>query len=375
MLFWWKKKNKKRNLHNKNNANSKMASNSKNKNSGELHDLKIKNSTVKSRLQDQANGKICKSAVDDNSFKAVGKDRMESKVATKRNVQKVKKDREEKKDKLQEVAAFSTSCLKLVPSNCQHIGARERQEDAFGFSDLSDSDYVEKNGVLAVVADGMGGLAKGDRASQVAVSVFLREYKDRRNEEPLKTHLLRTLHRSNTAVYDLAFTGGEDDELGTTLVAVAVKQGKMDWLSVGDSRIYHYSDGSLEQLNKEHIYANKLETEVKKGLISRKEANSHPERAFLTSYLGSHEISEVDYSEEPVILKPGDTIMLCSDGLTNTLSLDEIVEVFKVSPVNIAEELVKQALFKEKRHQDNITILVLSCKAVDEQKTKGDEND
>ena len=280
---------------------------------------------------------------------------------------------DQKQDTIKEVAAFTTTSLKLVPCNCQHIGARERQEDAFGFSDLADGELVENSGVLAVVADGMGGLARGDRASQVAVSIFLREYAERPKDEPLNKHLLKTLQRSNTAVYDLAFNGDEDVELGTTLVAVVVQGGNMHWVSVGDSRIYLYRNNRLEQLNKDHIYANKLEDDVKNGLMSRKEADRHPERAFLTSYLGAPELIEVDYSEEPVALNTGDSILLCSDGLTNTLSISEIIDVFNDSPANIAEELVKQALFKEKRHQDNITTLVITCKSVEEQTIKGDE--
>lgn len=354
-MFWWKKKKKKK--------RKKRASSSNEENAQQVK----KSEKVDQVSAEDENEKEEMKAENDQVENEPGSATKE-KPATRKEGEAASEKSEEAADEETpvEVAAFTTSNLKLVPSNCQHIGARERQEDAFGFSDLSDEDLVKQNGVLAVVADGMGGLAKGDRASQVAVSIFLREYKERQEDEPLNKHLLSTLQRSNTAVYDLAFTGDEDDELGTTLVAAAVQDGEMHWISVGDSRIYLYRNSSLEQLNKDHIYANKLENDVENGLISRKEAEKHPERAFLTSYLGCHEPPEVDYSEEPVSLKPGDAVMLCSDGLTNTLSLDEIIDVFNASPENIAEELVKNALFKEKRHQDNITILVLTCKEVDE---------
>jgi len=272
------------------------------------------------------------------------------------------------------VIALVTDFLQLKPSNYQHVGARERQEDAFAFSDLSDNKHVKDTGVLAVVADGMGGLAKGDKASQVAVNVFLREHSQKKRNEPFDKFLRSALQRSNAAVYDLAFTGGEDDELGTTLVAAVVHEGKMHWISVGDSRIYLYRNNQLKQLNREHIFANKLFNDVENGLISRKEAEKHPERTYLTSYLGMPKLFEVDWNEEPLILNAGDSVMLCTDGLTNTLTDEEITEIFNKAPNNIAEELINSALSKNKSFQDNITILVLSCGSVNNQSKKGDKN-
>jgi PPM family protein phosphatase len=262
------------------------------------------------------------------------------------------------------VAAHTTEKLKLVPSNCQHIGARKRQEDSFGFTDLGDGRLVKDSGVLAVVADGMGGLAKGDLASQVAVSIFLGEYRKRTEQDPLDQFLQRTIHRSNCAVFDLAYDGGVESELGTTLVAVAIHQGKMHWVSVGDSRIYHYKNEALIQLNEEHVYANRLKDDVKNGLITQKEANEHPERSYLTSFLGLPELNEIDYSIEPVTLEPGEVVLLCSDGLTNTINDHEIVEIIEQEPANLAEELTQKALAKNKRYQDNVTVVAISCQPV-----------
>jgi len=265
---------------------------------------------------------------------------------------------------VKEVAAHTTEKLKLIPSNCQHIGERKRQEDSFGFTDLGDIRLVKDCGVLAVVADGMGGLAKGDRASKVAVNMFLEEYKKRSEEVPLDQFLMRTLLRANCAVFDLAFDGEAESELGTTLIAVAVHNGKMHWVSVGDSRIYHYKNKSLQMVNEEHIYANRLKIDVKNGLITEKEANEHPERSYLTSYLGLPELTEIDCSIEPVTLEPGEVVLLCSDGLTNTLNDHEIAETIEQKPENLAEELTQKALAKNKLYQDNITVVAISCQPV-----------
>ncbi len=287
-------------------------------------------------------------------------------------------------EKPPEIAAYTTGSLKLIPSNCQDIGARERQEDSFAFSDLSDKEFVDNNGVLAVVADGMGGLARGDRASQVAVSTFLREYNQKNGDDPPVQFLKRTLNIANYAVFDLALDENDAEvDLGTTLVAAAVHKGKMHWVAAGDSLIYLLRGNKLEQLNKEHIYANQLAVDVENGFITKKEADQHPERGYLTSYLGMSELSEMDYSDEPVNLEPGNVLLLCSDGLTNTLSEQEIMEILSSESLNAAEELVEKALSKKQRHQDNITVLVLNCISVEdkidqkEDKTdqKGDENE
>lgn len=282
-----------------------------------------------------------------------------------------------KDERLPEIAAYTTGSLKLVPSNCQDIGARERQEDSFAFSDLSDKEFVDNNGVLAIVADGMGGLARGDRASQVAVSIFLREYNQKNGDDSLDHFLRRTLNIANYAVFDLALDENDSEiDLGTTLIAAAVYKGKMHWVSAGDSLIYFLRDNKLEQLNKEHIYANQLALDVEKGLISKKEADQHPERSYLTSYLGMPELQEMDYNNDPIDLKPGDIVLLCSDGLNNTLSEHEIKEVLSSESNNIAEELVQKALSKKERHQDNITVLALNCISVEEKiEQKGDENE
>jgi len=275
--------------------------------------------------------------------------------------------KEDQPEKYAEVFALIDPTLKLIPSNFQHVGDRERQEDSFAFSDLSDSDYVASNGVLAVVADGMGGLARGDRASQVAVNTFMREYQFRSGEAPIEQNLQKALYVANCAVYDLAYDGSDKEiELGTTFVAAAFFGGKMHWVSVGDSQIFHYHDGQLAQLNLEHIYANKLKKDVKKGLISKKEADEHPEKAYLTSYLGLHDIPEVDLNEEPVALNPGDVVLLCSDGLTNTLTREEITSVLESNAAGVAEKLVEKALSKKVRYQDNITVLAVTCEPVED---------
>ncbi len=258
------------------------------------------------------------------------------------------------------ISAADDNSVGLDLSNCQHIGARDNQEDFFAVSDLNDKKKVDENGVWAVIADGMGGLDIGEKASKVAVKVFMREQEVLETSEPIPKRLKRAAQVANTAVYDCAFNEQGEVDLGTTLVAAVVKDEKLFWVSVGDSRIYLFREGVLKQLNRDHIYKYHLMKDVEKGIITKKEADNHPERAYLTSHMGLPELPEIDQNLEPLLLKAGDRILLCSDGLSNTLSDDEIKLYFSKNDQFKAEEMVKQALIRKNRFQDNITVIILS---------------
>ncbi len=251
--------------------------------------------------------------------------------------------------------------LHVIPSNYQHIGDRENQEDAFAISDLGDHHLTNNSGVLALVCDGMGGLSYGEEASRVAAKCFLKEYMPVKPNELPSVRLHRALLRSNTAVYDLAYKDGQEIELGTTIVATLICESDMYWIAAGDSRIYHHREASLIQLNRDHTYKNQLLDKVKQGIVTREEADSHPEGAYLTSFLGLSELMEIAYNSEPLKLQTGDHILLCSDGLTNTLDDEEINSYLNRAEQITAEELVKHALAKKQPYQDNITAILLTC--------------
>jgi PPM family protein phosphatase len=262
------------------------------------------------------------------------------------------------------VYAQVTDRLRVLPYNSQHIGARQSQEDSFAFSNFSDQWLVKNKGLLAVLADGMGGLDKGDMASQTAVSTFMREFMESgRSEAPSKI-LQRSIKRANYAVFDLAFIELDSDyELGTTVASVLVRNNKLHWVSAGDSRVYLLRNQQLKQLNHDHIYYNYLLTDVKKGIITEKEAALDPERNALTSYLGLPELVEISTNKTELELLNNDLVLICSDGLYNTLTDEEINEILINQKSNPAEELVKRALLKMIKYQDNITALILVCTA------------
>ncbi len=265
-----------------------------------------------------------------------------------------------KTENRQIIAAATDGSLYYIPSNAQHIGARGNQEDAFAFSDLSSEEIIKKQGFLTVVADGMGGLAFGEEASRAAVAAFIKEYGAGPDEDSIDNRMMRAISAANAAVYDLAFSAGKEIDLGTTVVAAAIHNNCLHWISAGDSRIYLFRDQQLQKLTIDHIYANHLQTDVDTGKITQKEADLHPERSFLTSYLGLLQLPEVSKNNGPLLLHAEDKIILCTDGLYDTLSMDEIKAVLVSDSNNVAGELVNTALARENPHQDNITVAVLS---------------
>ncbi len=255
------------------------------------------------------------------------------------------------------------------PGNCQHIGARSSQQDTFGFSDKDDIAFVAHGGVLAVVADGMGGLANGGEASHSAAQAFLHAYMAKQPDETVPNAMLRALDEANQAVITLSRQVGEGN-VGTTLVAAVIHGDTLHWVSVGDSRLYLWRDGQLIQLSLDHIYANDLDREAANGNISRKEAENHPERHSLTSYLGLSPLDLIDRNLEPYALLEGDRLLLCSDGCYAALDENEIAPLFDRNAQQMAEDLIALILAKDRTSQDNLTVAILACEADSIQATK-----
>ena len=131
--------------------------------------------------------------------------------------------------------------MRFLPGNAQHIGARHSQQDSFGFADPGDRAFLAHGGFLAIVCDGMGGMEHGDLASRTAVRVFLEAYRRKTPEESIPAALDRSVHEANFQVVTLARGMGMSEGIGTTLVAVAIHETSVYFISVGDSGIFHCS--------------------------------------------------------------------------------------------------------------------------------------
>lgn len=249
--------------------------------------------------------------------------------------------------------------MNVIPGGAQHIGAREDQQDSFGFSDFENEDFVKKSGVMAVLADGMGGMSNGAEAGSTAVRVMLQQYMSRDSAEGISETLEKALLASNEAVIDVAKNAGMEWGVGTTLISTVIFNGELHWISAGDSRIYLYRMGHLMQLTVDHIYAQELYNEVALGNISKAEADNNPDKNKLTSYVGYQGLSLFDRNDIPFLLKPGDKVVLLSDGIFGTLSEKELVEELESHPQEAAEAIVTKTVLKNQPFQDNMTIVIL----------------
>ena len=256
--------------------------------------------------------------------------------------------------------------MHYLPANAQHIGAREYQQDSFGFADLSDESFLQHGGFLAVLCDGMGGMEHGDVASQTAVRAIVDAYARKTPEEAIPEALERSVREANQRVYEIAQELGKAENVGTTVVAAVVHDEALYFASVGDSGLFHLSNGQLQMVNQPHVYANILERAVAAGAISREQADQHPERESLTSFVGIHALEEIDRNTEPWPLRSGDTILLSSDGMFKTLEPHEILAATEgAHPRSWPRALVQRTIEKERPGQDNVTVLSVTLDPVE----------
>ena len=212
--------------------------------------------------------------------------------------------------------------------------------------------------LLAVVADGMGGLTDGDKVSQAAVGAMLDGFCAAPGDGQLA--LLELLQKANLAVNRLL--GAENlSKSGSTLAAALIRGGRFHWLSVGDSRIVLLRGGALIQLNREHIYKNELLLSAVNGQESFASALSRPKAAGLTSYLGMGRLKHVDIPAAPVEVLPGDVVVLMSDGVYNALDERELISVLSRPAHSAADEIKRAVTAKGYRTQDNFTAVIIEA--------------
>jgi len=248
----------------------------------------------------------------------------------------------------------------LRPGNAQHQGARDSQQDSFGFSDLDDRPFVAHAGLLGVVADGMGGMAHGGAAGAAAVRTLLQEYAAKPPDESIPAALFRSLRRANDAVVDLAREAGTPDDVGTTAAVIVVHEAALHWIAAGDTRIYVCRDGKLTQVNADHVYAAELSAKAAQGLITQAEAAEDPDRNALTSHLGTQTIRAIDRSFRPLPLREGDRVLVVSDGVYRALSPEEMAAPLSDNPQRACETLVARVVAKQLERQDNMTAIVIA---------------
>lgn len=214
-----------------------------------------------------------------------------------------------------------------------------------------------------VVADGMGGHARGEMASRTVVEAFrdLVESLDGSLVTPAEVE--RTLAAAGTAIRETMATvagglDGPDAVAGTTVAGVVrtERDGNPYWLvlNVGDSRVYRFADGALEQVSVDHSLVQEL---VDAGRLDPAQRRTHPRRNVITRAVGTGTRSDVDFWMLPV--RPGERLLLCTDGLVGELEDEEIAEVLATEPEpdRAARALVARAVAGVA--MDNVTVVVV----------------
>lgn len=210
----------------------------------------------------------------------------------------------------------------------------------------------------AIVADGMGGHQAGDVASQLAVDTFreaMSAVPAGLSAEAAKTALCQAILQANEAVFELASRHEHYRNMGTTVVAALLFESSAVIGHIGDSRAYRVRDEAISRLTEDHTLVNEL---AKSGQISPEEAANHPRRNVLTRALGTDREVEVDL--KGIAWKPGDLLLLCSDGLYSMVSDEEICAVMTAEELDLegkADRLIELAL--EAGGDDNVTVLLI----------------
>jgi formylglycine-generating enzyme required for sulfatase activity/serine/threonine protein phosphatase PrpC len=238
-------------------------------------------------------------------------------------------------------------------------GARDYQEDAFLITHLTD-----KNGnpaALVIVADGMGGHAAGNVASNMAVQAISKHVAANYPSDDLADILHECVLKANKAIADTVKETPALAGMGCTLVAGLLQDGKLWWLSVGDSHMYVVRDKKLIKKNADHSYGGYLDAMAAKGTPVEPEAGLA--RNMLMSAITGDELSLVDVSQEPFEMQKGDRILICSDGI-DTLSDGKIIQYseWSESPKECADALLTAVTEAKMPKQDNTTVVVVNVK-------------
>jgi protein phosphatase len=199
----------------------------------------------------------------------------------------------------------------------------------------------------------MGGHVAGEVASECVVRTVLAGYYESR-AQPVRQALGEAIQQANAALYGSPSGEESRSKMATTLVGAVVRGCQLHVANIGDSRAYLLRGDGIKRLTEDHSFVTEL---VKQGRISEEEAIAHPQRNVVTRVLGTQPTVEADFYEEGI--QPGDTVILCSDGLWGEVSDEEMAQmaIQPLDPKEMASELV--ALANQRGGPDNITAIIL----------------
>lgn len=249
--------------------------------------------------------------------------------------------------------------LEFELAGSQIDGARDYQEDAFLITHLTDA--KGQPSALIVVADGMGGHAAGNVASNMAVQAFNKHVSSNYPTDDIPKILRESVEKANDSIKETVAETAALSGMGCTMVAAILEEGRVWWASVGDSHLYIIREKKLSKKNDDHSYGGYLDRMAAKGEHITPEKGLS--RNMLMSALTGDEINEVDVSNEPFFLASRDKVILCSDGL-DSLKRDVIIKhaSYTDDPKECAEALMHAVEEAGVPKQDNTTAVVVNVK-------------
>lgn len=230
---------------------------------------------------------------------------------------------------------------------------RTQNQDAFQI------EMLDKNTLLCVVCDGMGGARSGNVASSLAVDVFTQEvcgtWTSDMDQEQQDQMLHSAVKLTNFTVHDQAQQFEDFTGMGTTLVAVLLRGKQLTVVNVGDSRAYNISDKGVTQLTEDHSVVQMM---VKKRELTPEQARFYPGKNLITRAMGTEAVVEPDLFHYKV--EKGDCLLLCTDGLSNII--DEQEMLFEVIHGDDREQCCQRLMdiAKNRGAPDNVTCVIVS---------------
>ena len=227
--------------------------------------------------------------------------------------------------------------------------ARSQNQDAVFATD----EAVGSLPNLFVVADGMGGHKAGEYASNQAIALVKREVASDTESEPVQI-INQGITTANNSIYEEAAQDTTKSGMGTTMVVATIFDHHMCVGNVGDSRLYVYREGQLQQITQDHSVVGEM---VRKGEMPKEQAKNHPKRNLITRAVGAEKEIRVDFFDET--LEDGDLVLMCTDGLTSMVEEKQIEEVL-ASAVSLQEKTDRLVeLANDNGGRDNITIIII----------------
>jgi protein phosphatase len=231
---------------------------------------------------------------------------------------------------------------------------RDSNEDNVAYVLPKKGSHLDLTDALLLVADGMGGHAAGEVASQIAAQVFHRCYYEQPHVS-VPVALMRCVEQANQDIFEASRADPNCAGMGTTCTAVVIRKTELFLAHIGDSRAYLLRGDKLIQLSEDHTLVSEL---VRSGSLTREEAWSSPQRNIILKALGTNPTVVPQIWKEGMRLLPEDKIMVCSDGLSDLVTENSIKDIMlKFPPYEACEHLINAAL--QAGGHDNVSVGIL----------------